>query len=104
VATGRIRVTGNTLASDPEADALVLMSPRSIHIAGNSKVEGLVYSHNVDAEVTVSGNPTVVGALVADVVTTNGSITVEYSDVWSGLPLPGSGKTQWSQISWQRIW
>jgi cytoskeletal protein CcmA (bactofilin family)/Tfp pilus assembly protein PilX len=104
VATGRVRVTGNTLASDPAADALVLMSPRSISISGNSTVEGLVYSHNVDAEVTIGGSPTVVGALVADVVTTNGSITVQYSDVWSGLPLPGSGKTQWSQISWQRIW
>jgi cytoskeletal protein CcmA (bactofilin family)/Tfp pilus assembly protein PilX len=104
VATGRIRITGNTLASDPEADALVLMSPRSISISGNSRVEGLVYSHNVDAEVTVSGSPIIVGALVADVVTTNGAITVEYSDVWSGLPLPGSGKKQWSQISWQKVW
>jgi cytoskeletal protein CcmA (bactofilin family) len=104
VATGVIRVTGNVTATSPGTDALALMSPRSVTIAGNSRVEGLVYSHNVAAEVTASGNSTIVGALVADVVTTDGAITVEYSDVWSGLPLPGTGKTQWAQISWQKVW
>ena len=103
VATGSISVTGNVTAGDINNDALVLLSPQAVKIAGNSRVEGLVYSHNVNASVTLSGNPQIYGAIVADVVTTNGSIEVYYKDVWSGLQLPGTGKTQWAQVSWQQV-
>ena len=107
VAAGKIRITGNVTAitgeSGSDGYALVVMSPRAVSISGNSTVEGLVYAHNVDAEVTLSGNPYIKGAVCADVVTTNGSITVEYSDVWSGLGLPGQDKTQHQQVSWQRV-
>ena len=107
VAAGKIRITGNVTAitgeSGSDGYALVVMSPRAVSISGNSTVEGLVYAHNVDAEVTLSGNPYIKGAVCADVVTTNGSITVEYSDVWSGLGLPGQDKTQYQQVSWQRV-
>jgi len=107
VAAGKIRVSGNVTAITGEAGsedyALVLMSPRAVSISGNATVEGLVYAHNVDAEITLSGNPYIKGAIVADVVTTNGAITVEYDDVWGGLPVPGRDKTQYQQVSWQRI-
>jgi cytoskeletal protein CcmA (bactofilin family) len=107
VAAGKIRITGNVSAVTGEAGsqdyALVLMSPRAVTISGNTTVEGLIYAHNVDAEITLSGNPCIKGAICADVVTTNGSITVEYDDVWSGLPLPGRDKTQYQQVSWQRV-
>jgi len=107
VAAGKIQVTGNVTAITGEAGsedyALVLMSPRAVSISGNSRVEGLVYAHNVDAEVTLSGNPYIKGAVVADVVTTNGSITVQYDDVWGGLPVPGRDKPQYQQVSWQRL-
>ena len=103
VATGNISITGNVTAGDPNADALAFITTKSVKIAGNPTVHGLVYSHAVtqDASVTISGSAEVLGAIVADVVTTNGAITVEYRDVWSGLLLPGEGKTQWAQFSWE---
>ncbi len=75
----------------------------SVTIAGNCTVDGLIYAHSVldDAETTVSGNVTINGAIISDVVRTNGSITVTYNDVWDALPLPGIGKMQWAQISWE---
>jgi len=107
VAEGKIQITGNVTAVTGESGsdqyALVVMSPRAVSIAGNATVEGLIYAHNVDAQVTLSGNPTIKGAVCADVVTTNGSITVEYSDVWGGLPVPGQDKPQYQQVSWQRV-
>ncbi len=103
VATGKISVTGNVLSTHPDEDALALLSPKAIKIAGDSRVDGLVYAHGVtvDAETTLSGNIEIHGAVCADVVLTNGSITVIYDDVWDGLPLPGTGKTQWAQTSWE---
>ena len=108
VAAGKIKVAGNVSAITGEAGsedyALVLMSPRAVSISGNSTVEGLIYAHNVDAQVTLSGNPFIKGAVCADVVTTNGSITIEYDDVWGGLGLPGEDKPQYQQVSWQRVY
>jgi hypothetical protein len=105
VATGAISVTGSVTTAHPESNCLALLSPKSIKIAGNSTVDGLVYAHSVvdDAEVTLSGNITVYGAIVSDVVRTNGGITVHYRDVF-GLPVPGTGKTQWAPISWQEFY
>ena len=106
VAAGSISVTGNVLASNSAGDTLVLMSPTSVKLAGNPRVDGLIYAHNVtDAGVTISGNADIRGAIIADVVTTNGSITVTYSDVWKDLPLPGDneGFVQLQQLSWQRL-
>jgi cytoskeletal protein CcmA (bactofilin family)/type II secretory pathway pseudopilin PulG len=105
VASGSIQVTGDVYASQPENDALVLMSPKYVKIAGNCKVEGLIYSHSVvdDGSVSISGSVEIVGAVVADAVVTNGAMNITYSDVWSGLPLPGKGKSQWAQISWERV-
>jgi len=106
VATGKITVTGNVTTANPDTDTLALMSPKSIRIQGNSIVHGLIYAHSVidDAGTTLSGNITVYGAIVSDVVTTNGGIEVYYRDVWKGLPLPGVGKTQWAPISWQQLY
>lgn len=106
VAEGRIQITGNVSAITGETGsedyALVLMSPRSVSISGNSTVEGLIYSHNVDASVTIEGTPTIKGAICADVVTSNGAINVQYDDVWMDLPIPGKDKPQYQQVSWQR--
>lgn len=106
VATGSIQVTGSVEATHPDTDALALLSPKSIKIAGGATVDGLIYAHgvSVDAEAALGGNITVHGAICADVVTTNGSVTVTYADVWGGLPLPGTGKTQWAQKSWEEYY
>ncbi|UCH33960.1 MAG: pilus assembly PilX N-terminal domain-containing protein [Armatimonadota bacterium] len=108
VAAGKIRVTGNVEAITGEEGsddfALVLMSPRSVSIVGGATVEGLVYAHNVDADITLSGNPYIKGAICADVVTSNGAITVEYDDVWGDLGLPGEDKPQYQQVSWERVY
>lgn len=103
VATGNIKITGGVTAGDLSQDAIALITTKSVKIAGNPTVDGLVYSHNVtqDASATISGNAEINGAIVADVVTTNGGVTVRYRDVWGGLPLPGKGKTQWAQVSWE---
>jgi len=103
VASGAISITGNLSANDINTDALALLSPTSVKVAGTPTVHALLYSHNVNSEITVSGNSVVYGAVIADVVTSNGGIEVHYSNVWSGLQLPGTGKTQWAQVSWQQV-
>jgi hypothetical protein len=105
VASGAVSITGNVEAGDTSTDSLVVMSPVSVKIAGNARVEGLVYAHSVidDGSITASGSVEIVGALVADVVRTNGGINITYKDVWSSLPLPGTGKKQWAQISWDQV-
>jgi Tfp pilus assembly protein PilX/cytoskeletal protein CcmA (bactofilin family) len=102
VASGTITIVGNVLSGDLSQDALALLSPRAIKINGNPTVEGLLYCHNVASEISLGGNPVIHGAVVADVVTTVGGIEVHYSDVWAGMDLPGTGKTQWVQVSWQQ--
>jgi len=107
VATGKITVTGNgVIAADSSVDTIALLSPKAIKINGGAEVHGLVYAHSVinDAETTLGGNITVYGAIVSDVVRTNGGIEVYYRDVWKGLPLPGVGKTQWAPISWEQFY
>jgi len=106
VATGTITVSGNVTTEHPETDTLALLSPKAIKIVGNSTVYGLVYAHSVidDASTTLSGNITVYGAIVSDVVRTNGGIEVYYRDVWKDLPMPGAGKTQWAPVSWQQLY
>jgi cytoskeletal protein CcmA (bactofilin family) len=106
VATGKIQVTGNVTASNPDDDTLVIMSPKSIKIAGDTHIDGLIYAHSVvdDGTTTTSGNVEINGAIIADVVRTNGSITITYDDVWKSLPLPGVGKTQWAPVSWQVLY
>jgi len=103
VATGKIQVTGSVTTEHLDTDTLALISPKSIKIAGNATVHGLVYSHSVlqDAETTLSGNITIYGAICGDLVRSNGGIEVYYRDVWKNLPLPGQGKTQWAPISWE---
>jgi len=51
----------------------------------------------------ISGNMSLHGAIISDVVRTNGSITITYDDVWKGLPLPGIGKQQWASVSWEEF-
>ena len=106
VATGKITVTGSVTTANPDTDTLALLSPKSIKICGNSTVHGLVYAHSVvdDASTTMSGDITVYGAIVSDVVRTNGGIEVHYRDVWKSLPMPGVGKTQWAPVSWQQLY
>jgi hypothetical protein len=106
VATGKIKITGNVVATNPDSDTLALLSPKAITIAGNARVDGLIYAHSVvdDAATTTGGSVEINGAIVADVVRTNGAITITYADVWKGLPLPGNGKTQWAPMSWQELY
>jgi cytoskeletal protein CcmA (bactofilin family) len=105
VATGSISITGDVTANSLATDSLALLSAKSIKIAGNPTIHGLIYGHSVitDVQTTVSGNATIYGAICSDVVRTNGGITVHYRDVWKGLPLPGTGKTQWAPVSWQQL-
>jgi len=106
VASGQITVVGNVTTTTPETSSIALMSPKAIRITGGSEIDGLIYAHGVEVDATVSGtgNVTIHGAICADVVTAaKGSITVQYTDVWTGLPLPGTGKSQWAQISWEEL-
>lgn len=107
VAAGRITVTGSLMPADATTDAIALVSPKGVKIRGgeNTEVHGLIYSHGltVEADVTVGGSPTIYGAVVADVVRCTGSMIVQYDDVWGGLDVPGKGKSQWAQISWEEL-
>jgi len=104
VATGNIKISGNVTAGDLTADAIALISPKAVKITGSPLIHGLIYSHSVsqDATMQVGGNVEIYGAVVSDVVTTNGGIIVRYRDVWAGLPIPGKGKTQWARFSWEQ--
>jgi hypothetical protein len=106
VASNSITVAGDVTTANPESDTLALMSPKSVMLVGDCTIHGLIYAHSLvdDASTTSSGNATIYGAIVADVVRTTGSIEVHYRDVWKGLPLPGVGKTQWAPLSWQQLY
>jgi len=106
VATGKVQITGNVTAGNPDCDTLVIMSPKSIKINGNVHIDGLIYAHSVleESDTSVGGNVEINGAIIADVVRTNGGISITYDDVWKALPLPGVGKTQWAPVSWQILY
>jgi hypothetical protein len=106
VASGTIKVGGGGILSNSGSDALALISPKGVRLTGGSEVDALIYSHGVTVQsggVGVGGNITIRGAIVADVVQTNGDITVQYDPVWPGLDIPGSGRSQYQQISWEEL-
>jgi hypothetical protein len=106
VATGTIKVGGGGIIANSGTDALALISPKGVQLTGGSEVQALIYSHGVSVVsggAGVGGNVTIKGAIVADVVQTNGDITVQYDPVWPGLDIPGAGRSQYQQISWEEL-
>lgn len=90
-ATG-IKVTGDVVYQAGE-DFVAFITPGTIKVAGNVRVDGLLYSHNVElpTEVDLLGNVTINGAVIGDQIITKGNVQVTYDPRIKevNLPLPG---------------
>jgi cytoskeletal protein CcmA (bactofilin family) len=104
VATGEIHVTGSTTLANADSE-FALISTYMVRVNGGSRVEGVIYTHNAQFDAAFSGEGTadVLGAVVADVITVNGTLLVEYKK--PTVPLPGSHDSpiQIDLVSWRRL-
>ncbi len=104
VASGTIRVNGNTTLANGDSE-FALISTKKVKVNGNTRIEGSIYAHNADMPGVVEGlgNAEVVGCVVADLITSTGSLTVTYTE--PGVEMPGSSDApaQMDIVSWRRI-
>jgi len=104
VATGEIHVNGNTTLANADSE-FALISTYKVRVNGTCRIEGVIYTHNAQFDAAFDGNGTadVLGAVVADVITVNGTLLVEYKK--PTVPLPGSHDSpiQIDLVSWRRL-
>jgi hypothetical protein len=105
VATGTVHVNGNVTRTNGDDDEFALISTTGIRINGTCDIEGTLYAHSVsDSAITIgNGTATVLGAIVSDVITVNGTLNVTYKE--PTVPLPGaqSAPIQVDLVSWRRL-
>lgn len=105
VARNGIKVTGNVVYQAGE-DFIALITPGVIKVAGNVRVDGLLYSHNVQLpmEVDLLGNVKINGAVIGDQVITKGNVQVTYDPRIREIGLPLAGES-WAYpitfLAWQ---
>jgi cytoskeletal protein CcmA (bactofilin family) len=104
VATGSILVNGHVTLANSDSE-FALISTQMVRTNGNCRVEGVIYTHNAQFGAFYTGNGTadIVGAVVADVITCNGTLNVTYKQ--PTVPLPGNQNSpiQVDLISWRRL-
>ena len=105
VATGTIHVNGNTTLVNSATDEFALVSVSKVIVNGNCRIEGVIYCHSADVNATFSGNGTadIVGAVVADVITVNGTLKVTYKKPTVELPGSSDSPVQVDLVSWRRL-
>jgi hypothetical protein len=104
VSTKGFRVTG-TIAYEDGDSALAMLTTGDFRLSGTADIVGLIYAHNVtsEAEFVGVGTPTVHGAIVADVVSINGTLDVTWDPRLKNIVgLPGS-EGQIDVVSWERL-
>jgi hypothetical protein len=104
VSTKGFRITGNCEYADGNS-GLALLTTGEFRMAGTADVFGLVYAHSVlsDASFVGTGTPTIVGSVVADTISVNGTIDVHYDPRLKDIKgLPGH-KGQVDVLAWERL-
>jgi cytoskeletal protein CcmA (bactofilin family) len=104
VATGTIHVDGNVTLANADS-SFALISTKKIKINGSAEIEGVLYAHNAETPATIDGNgtATITGAVVADLITTNGTLLVTYHTSDQDLPGSESSPIQVDVVSWRRV-
>jgi cytoskeletal protein CcmA (bactofilin family) len=105
VARNGITVTRDVVYQS-KSDFLALITPNVIKVAGNVRVDGLLYSHNVQlpTEVDLLGNVKINGAVIGDNVITKGNVQITYDPRIREISLPLPGATMANAVyllAWQ---
>jgi cytoskeletal protein CcmA (bactofilin family) len=105
VARNGIKVTGDVVYQS-KSDFLALITPNVIKVAGNVRVDGLLYSHNVQlpTEVDLLGNVEINGAVIGDNIITKGNVQITYDPRIREISLPLPGATMANAVyllAWQ---
>jgi len=105
VATGTIRVNGNVTLANPDSDAFALISTKKVKVNGTARIEGAIYAHNAEMPAVIEGLGTadVLGAVVADLITSGGTLKVEYEKPTVEMPGASEAPVQLDVISWRRV-
>jgi cytoskeletal protein CcmA (bactofilin family) len=105
VCRGLATVNGSATVTSLEEDELAIVSAGGVRVNGTCRIEGYIYTHSMDVPAGFSGNGTadVLGGVIADVITANGTLKVTYKQ--PTLPLPGDSSTpaQFAAVSWRRV-
>jgi cytoskeletal protein CcmA (bactofilin family) len=105
VARNGISVTGDVVYQSG-SDFLALITPNVIKVAGNVRVDGLLYSHNVQlpTEVDLLGDVVINGAVIGDNIITKGNVQITYDPRIREISLPLPGATMANAVyllAWQ---
>ena len=94
VAVKGIKVTGDVVYKAGD-DFLALITPGTLKVAGNVRVDGLLYSHNVElpTEIDLLGNVKINGAVIGDQIVTKGNVQITYDPRIREINLPLPGET-----------
>lgn len=94
VAVEGISVTGHVVYQSGD-DFLALITPGQLKVAGNVRIDGLLYSHNVElpTEVYLLGNVQINGAVIGDEIITKGNVQITYDPRIREINLPLPGET-----------
>ena len=105
VCSGNVTVNGNATLQSLQDDEMAIVAAGSVRCNGNCRIEGFVYTHNLDVPAGFTGNGTadIYGGVAADVINISGTLLLEYRE--PTLPLPGdsSAPAQFASISWRRV-
>jgi cytoskeletal protein CcmA (bactofilin family) len=105
VCSGKVTINGSAKLEHSDTDQLAIVSAGGVKCNGNCDIEGFIYTHNLDVPAGFSGSGTanITGGVVADVVTSTGTINITYEKPTQPLPGANSDPTQFAAISWRRV-
>ena len=105
VCSGKVSVNGSARVESLENDSLAIVSAGGVRVNGNCRIEGFIYTHNLDVPAGFTGNGTadILGGVIADVITSSGTLYVEYKKPTQSLPGATSAPAQFAAISWRRV-
>ncbi len=105
VVKGNVSMNGNATLVSSSTDEMAIVASGTVRINGNCRIEGWVYTHNVDVPSEFLGNGTadIVGGVAADVINCNGTLKIEYKQPTVNLPGGSGAPAQFDSISWRRL-
>lgn len=105
VVKGNVHVNGSALLDDPGEDEFAIVATGKVKVNGTCRIEGWVYTHNVDVPSVFEGNGTadIYGGVAADLIQCNGTLKVHYREATLDLPGSSDAPAQFDAVSWRRL-